>query len=117
MLPILLVLPATVILTDGLLLPEITWTQSLRLGQVEQEVLLYPNPSNGQFRLQLNGYENSDLNIMIANTMGQVVYNTNINVNSAIMVQDINLSDAAAGTYIVRLTNGTETSVQTLVIE
>jgi len=38
-------------------------------------------------------------------------------VNSAIMVQDINLSDAAAGTYIVRLTNGTETSVQTLVIE
>ena len=96
---------------------EITWTQSLRLGQVEQEVLLYPNPSNGQFRLQLNGYENSDLNIMIANTMGQVVYNTNINVNSAIMVQDINLSDAAAGTYIVRLTNGTETSVQTLVIE
>ena len=68
-----------VILTDGLLLQNHLDTVA-SFGSGGQEVLLYIKPSNGRFRLQLNSYENSDLNIMIASTMGQVVYNTNINV-------------------------------------
>jgi hypothetical protein len=51
------------------------------------------------------------------NTVGQVVYNTNFYVNDDISVQDINLNTVESGTYMVRISNGTETFIQTLIIE
>ena len=77
---------------------EISWTMSLREGQVAQEVLVYPNPSNGNFRIQLNGYATDNLVIVITNAIGQVVYNNSMSVNESITVKEISLNDLAAGT-------------------
>jgi hypothetical protein len=96
---------------------QINWTNGMRLAQVEADVLVYPNPSNGNFRLQINGYENTDMTVLITNAIGQVVYNSNIAVNETITVQDINLSDLAAGTYTLKLVNGDNVTTRNIVIE
>jgi Secretion system C-terminal sorting domain len=96
---------------------QINWTNGMRLAQVEADVLVYPNPSNGNFRLQVNGYENTDMTVLITNAIGQVVYNSNIAVNETITVQDINLSDLAAGTYTLKLVNGDNVTTRNIVIE
>lgn len=96
---------------------QISWTMGMRLGQVETDIMVYPNPSNGNFRLQVNGYENTDMTVLITNAIGQVVYNSNISVNESITVMDINLSDLASGTYSLKLINGDNVTTRNIVIE
>lgn len=104
---------------DGMSTPsgQTDFTTPLRLGAVDGGLSIYPNPNDGNFRLQLNGYASSDMQVQIMNTVGQVVYNSNFYVNDDITVQDINLSTVESGTYIVRISNGAETFIQTLIIE
>lgn len=96
---------------------EISWTMSLREGQVAQEVLVYPNPSNGNFRIQLNGYATDNLVIVITNAIGQVVYNNSMSVNESITVKEISLNDLAAGTYTLKLIDGNNVTTRSIVIE
>ncbi|MFN3939838.1 MAG: GEVED domain-containing protein, partial [Chitinophagales bacterium] len=71
----------TVCLDAGVLSDYSAWyyftTAPLRAGEFVKEVTVYPNPNDGNFRIQLNGYAQSDAEIMILNSVGQTVYNAN----------------------------------------
>jgi len=104
---------------DGISVPSesVDFVTPLRLGLVDESVSIYPNPSNGQFRIQLNGSEYGDVQVLIANSIGQNVYSNIISVDDVISVTEIDLSALAAGTYIVRLINGDNIVTDRIVIE
>jgi hypothetical protein len=97
--------------------PQTDFAMPLRMGLTEEGVSIYPNPSNGNFRIQLNGYEAGEVTVMVMNAVGQVVFNNIFQITDAIAVQDINLTELAAGTYTVRLIDGSSVITRNIVIE
>ena len=63
-------------------------------------ILLYPNPSNGQFTIDLSETKLDVDGLKIYNTLGQVVQNFNIDSNNPVQ---IDLSKKASGIYYVEL--------------
>ncbi|MEZ5013628.1 MAG: GEVED domain-containing protein [Chitinophagales bacterium] len=87
-----------------------------RFGEIEG-ISLYPNPNNGNFTLQLNGLENSDITVEVFNSVGSLVYANNISVSENDYAAVISLENAAAGMYQVRITNGTSISNYPVMIQ
>ena len=56
----------------------------------------------GNIRIQLTGFEAGDVDVVVSNTLGQVVYSTKLSVGDDVSVHDLNLSDLGAGTYTIR---------------
>lgn len=94
----------------------VDFTTPLRLGMSDAGMSVYPNPSNGTFRVQLNGYTNADVQLQIVNTLGQVVYANTISVMDDITVEEISL-DLQPGTYLVQLISGDEITVNPIIVE
>ena len=94
----------------------VDFTTPLRLGMSDAGMSVYPNPSNGTFRVQLNGYTNADVQLQIVNTLGQIVYANTISVMEDITVEEISL-DLQPGTYLVQLINGDEITVNPIIVE
>ncbi len=65
------------------------------------EITLYPNPSNGLFRLSLNTGETESIQVEVFDLRGLMILET-INLIEDDHV-DIDLSDFSAGVYIIRL--------------
>ncbi|MBK6730306.1 MAG: T9SS type A sorting domain-containing protein [Bacteroidetes bacterium] len=91
-------------------------TDPLREGEFTKEVSVYPNPNNGNFNIQLNGYENGKAQIQIMNAVGQVMYDATISIDANASVHDVSLN-LAAGTYIVKVINGSEIVTNTIIVE
>ncbi len=72
----------------------------------EKEIMIYPNPTEGQLNIELNGF-NDELNISLFSLNGSLVYSENITNNSPdkILKKQIDLSRLGRGVYFVRITN------------
>lgn len=66
------------------------------------KVNLYPNPSQGEFSLSLNGLENQTLSLKVLSSTGEVVSNTSIHTQQE--GQKLDYSFLANGTYFVHIT-------------
>lgn len=67
-----------------------------------EEVKVYPNPSNGIFQLEITNYKSGINNeVEIYNVLGQQIYQSNINSDNT----EINLSGQPQGVYLYRLIN------------
>lgn len=69
-------------------------------------IKLYPNPSSGQFTIELHFSENitSDVKIGITNIMGQIVHIENANIIKGGLQKNISLSPVlSSGIYIVKI--------------
>lgn len=95
---------------------QIDFTTPLRVGMAEPGVNVYPNPSNGTFRIQLNDYVGADVQVRIVNTIGQVVYSNIIAVMDAVTVEEVQLN-VEPGTYLVQVLSGNEVTINPVVIE
>ncbi|HET8962621.1 MAG TPA: T9SS type A sorting domain-containing protein, partial [Chitinophagales bacterium] len=91
-------------------------TDPLREGEFSQSVSLFPNPNDGNFRIQLNGYESGEAQVIIMNAVGQLMYDANISIDANASVHDVSLH-LAAGTYIVKVINGSEIVTNTIIVE
>lgn len=72
---------------------------SLHTGINTQLLKLYPNPTQGSFRLETGAYE-GPLQLELLNSVGQVLQSSELNGNSI----QINI-EGARGLYFIRLTN------------
>lgn len=75
-------------------------TTSINTGLVNSPVLLYPNPSTGEFTIQGEFDENTHLNIY--NLSGKLVYTTDLKTNK----QNIH-TNLPIGIYAAEITDGT----------
>lgn len=77
-------------------------------------ILAYPNPATTDLRITLpTAWQNKQVVIDLINTSGQVA--KHIVCSSAGQTQDVSIADISVGMYIVRATNGIETSVQRII--
>jgi hypothetical protein len=73
-------------------------------NDLSQGVNIFPNPNNGTFTFAYDGEEYGDAVLQVMNSMGQMIYTTNVNVNEGGYTQDLQLGDnSSQGIYIVRL--------------
>ena len=73
---------------------------------------LQPNPATSQVSLNIEGV-NGTVNCTLIDMSGRVVYNQNINAESA---NTISLSNLAKGAYFVRITNDKFSKVEKLIV-
>lgn len=88
--------------------------------QVSTGVTMYPNPVRGNtIKLQFNQANNGMYQIMVANTMGQVLHRSNVRVNDSNYNHTLNMSNAITpGNYTVCVFDEAGTvSTQTLIVQ
>ena len=73
---------------------------------------LQPNPATSQVNLNIQGVTGM-VNCMLIDMSGRVVYNQNLNTETA---QTINVSNLAKGAYFVRITNDKFSKVEKLIV-
>ena len=96
--------------TDGISVPECVIVEFLdAIEENETEFTIYPNPVNNT--LNING-GNTEFSYVMFNGMGQMVAN-----GKAQGAEQINVSDMAKGVYFLRITTGTQTRVEKIVVE
>lgn len=71
-------------------------------------ILIYPNPSAGNFNISFENEEVQDVNYTVTNILGQVVYSSMINETEGTINRTIELNDVADGIYsiTVKTANG-----------
>ncbi len=80
----------------------------------ENAMEIYPNPSKGQFTIDLNtSFVSPEMKLQVMNAQGQLVYNANF-VNQASVALD--LTEFAKGVYLVRFESNGLSSTKRLVI-
>jgi len=80
---------------SGLISQQLTSTYS---SELDRALTFFPNPTNGQLNIQLQGYDLKDFDIHIQNVIGQQVL-------SIPATNTIDISTLEAGIYLVRLGN------------
>ncbi|MFD2164122.1 T9SS type A sorting domain-containing protein [Paradesertivirga mongoliensis] len=75
-----------------------------------QAVAIYPNPSNGNFKVNLSSAENGKVTIAVYNSAGTLVKSTS-DIKNGTFEKEMNLQGLAAGVYLIKvsLNNFTET--------
>ena len=76
------------------------------LGDISSEsgISLYPNPSNGNFIIELtNAASNQNVRIEIYNTIGQIIFSTQEKVSLPDWKREMDLSTVAEGIYFIEL--------------
>lgn len=68
----------------------------------KQHFQLFPNPSNGLFTIQFETV-NKEVEMSIANLNGQTIFNKHFQCNEVNCAQQIDISQNACGTYILKL--------------
>lgn len=66
-----------------------------------------PNPSNGDFVLNINGANGERINMNVLDGLGRIVIKDQLNVVGTVR-QDVNLNSQADGIYFLQLSAGTE---------
>jgi len=105
---------------DGELYSEEYGSYSITVGINNPDAIVsmnvFPNPSNGQFTLELNAQKAGTFNVEIVNISGQVVFEKQI-VQDGIFKSAIDISNSAKGVYYIRINDGTSVNVQKIVIQ
>lgn len=80
-------------------------------------VKVFPNPSTGNFNLDLNLATKSNVGITVTNAMGQVVYNeSKQNIAAGQHIYNMNLAGFADGIYMVTVNAGDKRYTQPITI-
>lgn len=70
-----------------------------------EDVNLFPNPSNGNFRLTLNSIQNVDIVVNTINLMGQTLKSTTINLDQGNNEIIFSNEDIPSGIYLMNIIN------------
>jgi len=72
--------------------------------QLGYDLLLYPNPSTGQFTIEMENPDREDINLEIINLMGQRIFRQQFDsFGEARFIQTIDLGNQARGAYFMRI--------------
>ena len=95
---------------EGMSAPEcVVLTDLLGVNEMSNVFTVYPNPVNSKLYIE-NG--NAEFSYVMYNGMGQMVVN-----GTAQGSKEINVSSMMPGVYFLHLTNGTQTTVQKVVVK
>ena len=80
-------------------------------------ISIYPNPSKGLFNLDIMTSDNSDIDYMIYDIIGNMIKTGTIQVSGNIAKVLINLNEASKGVYLLRLSNSSMNYSKRIIID
>ena len=90
-----------------------------KLGCLDEEnsseISIYPNPSTGNFNLNISNVNAASVDVEITDVSGKVILSNAYNTNNGSVNESINISNVDDGVYIVRV-NGGQSMVKRIVI-
>lgn len=87
------------------------------IGQIAlNELMIYPNPSNGTFTVSFETLESLDFEISLFNTIGKEVYNNSFENVVGEFTQQIAVQDLSSGIYFLEISNRDAKSVNRITI-
>jgi hypothetical protein len=79
---------------------------------------IYPNPSNGNFTIDINSIEFASYEVSVSNISGKIIYNSEITCQPGINKMNLNLTeDLSKGIYIVRVSHNNTAANKRLIIK
>ncbi len=86
-------------------------------GSVTTEVLVYPNPSSGQFNVRFNGFKSSKATVVISNITGQIVVQKDVELTGNDQTITLSFPNHNHGVYILKVTSEEGTRTLKILIE
>ncbi len=77
---------------------------------------LYPNPSSGEFNLDISGLTSQKVNVTILNSIGNLVYQKEYIPTNGTLQDVIKLKDRAKGVYLITISDGKNKLTKRIVI-
>ncbi len=81
------------------------------------DVSVYPNPSNGEFTIDMTVLADSDITVQVENILGAIVYVSAPGSVQGTYSENISLGNAPAGMYFVRVLAGEQQLVKKIIVE
>ena len=93
------------------------WATGLSELKADEGLSLYPNPTSGEFTLNLEGWNESEVKIEISNAVGQVLLTHNPGKPGASYTTNFDLRHFAKGIYFLKSSSEDHYSVRKILIE
>jgi len=90
---------------------EVTPTTLSNTSFAENNFKLYPNPSKGE-AINISSNNNSDFEVSIFNMLGKEVLTKNVKASTK-----LNISNLQSGVYLVKMTQGSQSSTKKLIVQ
>ncbi len=84
---------------------------------LDSNVVIHPNPSNGQFEVQFNSSNSVNAKVVISNLMGQIVGQKEVKLAGGNQSISLNFSNLVSGVYLVKVETEEGVSIQKIVID
>lgn len=84
--------------------------------ELDYSLNVYPNPSNGSFKVAVNTESTSNATVSVLNLLGQVVYTTEVENNNGLIYTEIN-KNFEKGVYLIKVEIENETKVNKMIVE
>jgi PKD repeat protein len=81
------------------------------------DVSVYPNPTNGEFTIDMTVLADSDITVQVENILGAIVYTSTPGSVQGAYSENISLGNAPAGMYFVRVLAGEQQLVKKIIVE
>jgi subtilisin-like proprotein convertase family protein len=81
-----------------------------------KDFVLYPNPNKGDFTVRFTSSNATDIQVFVTDLLGRKIYNKKFK-NTGDFNQNIQLTNASSGTYIVTVIEGDRKGVSKIIVE
>ncbi len=83
----------------------------------KDKIHLFPNPTNGDFYIELKSEKNMQIQVTILDFVGKTVFDKTCFYNDGLKVNEIKLDDLNSGLYFIRLKSGDAVYTEKLIID
>lgn len=85
-------------------------------GDLAKHISVYPNPNNGNFSVQAQGF-NGTVNLELSNALGQSVWKGAFECNVGTATKNIDVKGVAAGVYMLQVSTAGNKMTQKIVVQ
>lgn len=90
-------------------------TTSIDENNSVKNIKVFPNPNNGEFTIDFNNYKSGNLNIMINDVNGKIIFSDNLKNFKGVYHKKINISKYSKGIYILNIINNSKKYSQKII--
>ena len=83
----------------------------------ENGISIYPNPAKGSVNIMLAAYSNENVNVIVMDLVGKIISSNSYNCQVGENKMNVDLKNATAGMYFIKISNGKNVISKKLIVE